>query len=116
MGQSVGCKSSSFLKVYMDYRLKEITMCQMLENYPSPAGFRSTYKAVPFSMYEQVLPYIDFTKYFVMFRGPRPHFSQSSTRKRDAKAFDVYKRADYQVKRIRIEREAFLRGVAYAIR
>ena len=98
----------------MDYRLKEITMCQALEDYQAPAGFRSKFKGVPFGRYAEVLPYIDFTKYFVMFRGPRPHFAQSSTRKRDAKAFDVYERDARTVRMIRIEREAFQRGVRWA--
>lgn len=98
----------------MDYRLKEITMCQMLENYQTPAGFRSSYKGVPFGSYAEVLPYIDFTKYYVMFRGPRPSRAQSSTRKRDAKAFDVYRRSDRDTMLIRTEREAFLRGVNWA--
>jgi hypothetical protein len=48
-----------------------------------------------------------------MFRGPRPSFNQSSTRKRDAKAFDVYERDARTVRELRIEREAFLRGVEY---
>ena len=100
----------------MDYRLKEITMCQALEDYQAPAGFRSKFKGVPFGRYAEVLPYIDFTKYFVMFRGPRPNRAQSSTRKRDAKAFDVYMRDARTTSRLRIEREAFLRGVAYASR
>lgn len=98
----------------MNYRLKEITMCQMLESYQTPTGFRSTYKGVPFSMYESLKPYIDYTKYYVMFRGPRPGFNQSSTRKRDAKAFDIYKFSDRDMQRNRIEKEAFLRGVRWA--
>lgn len=100
----------------MNYRLKEITMCQMLEDYQAPTGFRSKFKGVPMGRYAEVLPYIDFTKYFVMFRGPRPNRSQSSTRKRDAKAFDVYQRDAWYTSRLRIEREAFLRGVEYASR
>jgi hypothetical protein len=96
----------------MDYRLKEITMCQMLENYQTPIGYRSSYKGVPYSMYGLLKPYIDYTKYYVMFRGPRNR-GASSTRKRDAKAFDVYKFSDRDVRENRIEREAFLRGVEY---
>ena len=99
----------------MDYRLKEITMCQALEDYQTPTGFRSKFKGVPFGRYAEVLPYIDFTKYFVMFRGPRNR-GASSTRKRDAKAFDVYMRDARTTSKLRIEREAFLRGVAYASR
>ena len=114
MRRSVGYKSSSFLKVYMEYRLKEITMCQALENYQTPTGYRSSYKGVPFGRYAEVLPYIDFTKYYVMFRGPRPSRAQSSTRKRDAKAFDVYMRSARDTMLIRTEREAFVRGVRWA--
>ena len=97
----------------LDYRLKEIAMCQALESYPSSADFRSTYKAVPIALYEEVKRFIDFTKYYVCFRGPR--FNRSySTRKRDAKAFDVYERDARTVREIRIERESFQRGVRWA--
>ena len=98
----------------MHYRLKEITMCQALEDYQTPTGYRSSYKGVPFGRYAEVLPYIDFTKYYVMFRGPRPNRAQSSTRKRDAKAFDVYMRSARDTMLLRTEREAFQRGVNWA--
>ena len=89
-------------------------MCQILEDYQAPAGFRSSFKGVPFGRYAEVLPYIDFTKYYVMFRGPRPSRAQSSTRKRDAKAFDVYMRSARDTNILRTEREAFMRGVRWA--
>ncbi len=88
-------------------------MSLMLEQYITPAGFRSKFKSVPMKHYEEVKPFIDFTRYFVMFRGPRPNIGQGSTRKRDAVAFDVYNRDARVVNEIRIEREAFLRGVDY---
>ena len=97
----------------MEYRLKEIAMCQALENYQAPVGFRSKFKGVPFGRYVEVMPYIDFTKYYVMFRGPRNR-GASSTRKRDAYAFDVYQRSDRDTRDIRIERDAFHRGVHWA--
>jgi hypothetical protein len=97
----------------MNYRLKEITMCQVLENYQAPANFRSSYKAVPISLYEELKRFIDFTKYYVCFRGPRFNGSYS-TRKRDAYAFDVYQRSDRDTREIRIERDAFNRGVRWA--
>jgi hypothetical protein len=97
----------------MDYRLKEIAMCQALENFQTPTGYRSKYKGAPIGLYEEVKRFIDFTKYYVMFRGPRNR-GASSTRKRDAKAFDVYQRSDRDTREIRIEREAFLRGVQWA--
>jgi hypothetical protein len=89
-------------------------MQSIFANHHSPIGFRSVYKGVPIDNYEQIKQFIDFTKYFVMFRGPRPRFNQSSTRKRDAKAFDVYQRDARTVREIRIEREAFERGVKWA--
>jgi len=97
----------------MNYKEKEIKMHMFLADYQAPTGFRSSYKGVPFSMYGLLKPYIDYTKYYVMFRGPRPNFGQSSTRKRDAKAFDIYKFSERDCRENRIEREAFLRGVDY---
>jgi len=97
----------------MNYRLKEITMCQALENFQAPANFRSTYKAVPIALYEEMKRFIDFTKYYVCFRGPRFNGSYS-TRKRNAYAFDVYQRSDRDTMIIRTEREAFFRGVNWA--
>ena len=98
----------------MDYQVKEAVMRDALLDYVTPSGYRSCFKGVPFGRYAEVLPYIDFTKYYVMFRGPRPRFNQSSTRKRDAKAFDVYMRDARTTNQLRIEREAFYRGVQWA--
>ena len=96
----------------MNYQFKENKMKEHLAGYESPAGFRSTYKAVPYQFYGLLKPYIDYTKYYVMFRGPRNR-GASSTRKRDAKAVDVYMHSARDTDRLRIEREAFLRGVEY---
>jgi hypothetical protein len=49
-----------------------------------------------------------------VFRGPRPNFGQSSTRKRDAKAFDIYQFSALDTLDNRLEREAFKRGVQWA--
>jgi len=96
----------------LNYEQKETVMQALFANHKSPAGFRSTYKAIPMTNYEQIKQFIDFTKYFVMFRGPRPHRGYS-TRKRDAHSFDVYQRDARTVRLLRVEREAFQRGVAY---
>ena len=96
----------------MNYKEKEIKMHMFLNDYQAPTGFRSSYKGVPYSMYGLLKPYIDYTKYYVMFRGPRGR-GDSSTRKRNAKAFDVYKFSERDIRENRIEREAFIRGVEY---
>jgi len=98
----------------LDYQQKEDLMKMIFAKWQAPANFRSSYKGVPMDNYDGIKQFIDFTKYYVMFRGPRPSFHQSSTRKRDAKAFDVYMRSNRDVQLIRTEREAFARGVHWA--
>jgi hypothetical protein len=97
----------------MEYRCKELAMQEALSDYITPTGYRSSYKGVPFGRYAEVLRFIDFTRYYVMFRGPRNR-GASSTRKRDAKAFDVYQYSDRDIRENRVEREAFQRGVRWA--
>jgi len=98
----------------LSYQQKEFIMQEMFKMHKTPAGYRSIYKGVPIYNYEVIKEFIDFTKYYVMFRGPRPRLNQSSTRKRDAKAFDVYMRSNRDTLLIRTEREAFERGVQWA--
>ena len=98
----------------LDYKQKEDLMKMIFAKWQSPANFRSSYKGVPMDNYDGIKMFIDFTKYYVMFRGPRPNFGQSSTRKRDAKAFDIYQFSDRDCRENRLEREAFARGVHWA--
>lgn len=98
----------------LNYIEKEKLMNIVFDRWITPAGYRSTFKGIPMDAYETVKQFIDFTKYYVMFRGPRPNRWQNSTRKCDAKAFDVYRRSDRDTQRIRTEREAFHRGVQWA--
>ena len=97
----------------MNYKQKQDIMEAMFHLHKTPAGFRSTWKGVPIFNYEQIKQFIDFTKYYVMFRGPRPHRG-NSTRKCNAHSFDVYERSDRDTREIRIERDAFNRGVRWA--
>ena len=98
----------------LNYNDKEKLMNIVFDRWTTPAGYRSSFKGVPMDAYDTIKQFIDFTKYYVMFRGPRPSRAQSSTRKRDAKAFDVYMRSARDTSRLRIEREAFVRGVEWA--
>ena len=97
----------------LDYKQKEDIMKMVFAKWQAPAGFRSSYKGVPMDNYDGIKQFIDFTKYYVMFRGPRPHRGYS-TRKRDAHSFDVYQRSDRDTIRIRAELEGFKRGVKWA--
>lgn len=96
-----------------DYKSKDIKMQETLKTFKSPGGYSSVYKGVPFEFYELLKQQIDFTKYYVMFRGPRPR-GAVSTRKRDAKKFDIYEKSVATTHYNRLEREAFLRGVKWA--
>ena len=99
----------------LDYQQKEVIMQEMFKMHKTPDGFRSKWKGVPIYNYEVIKEFIDFTKYFVMFRGPRPQPGfKGSTRKRNAKAFDVYMRDARTTYELRAEREAFQRGVQWA--
>jgi hypothetical protein len=97
----------------LSYKEKETIMSEMFKMHKSPAGFRSTYKACPVYNYEAIKQFIDFTKYYVMFRGPRRRGAYS-TLKGHARSFDVYQRSARDTERLRIEREAFMRGVQWA--
>ena len=96
----------------LSYRDKEKLMNMIFDRWITPTGYRSSFKGVPMDSYETIKQFIDFTKYYVMFRGPRNR-GASSTRKRDARAFDVYQYSERDTRDNRIEREAFLRGVEY---
>jgi hypothetical protein len=97
----------------LNYRDKEKLMNMIFDRWTTPAGYRSSFKGVPMDSYETIKQFIDFTKYYVMFRGPRPNRNQSSTRKRDARAFDIYMFSARDTERNRTEREAFKRGVEW---
>ena len=97
----------------LDYKQKEDLMKMIFAKWQAPSNFRSSYKGVPIDNYDGIKQFIDFTKYYVMFRGPRNR-GDSSTRKRNAKAFDVYMRSARDTNILRTEREAFFRGVNWA--
>jgi len=97
----------------LGYKQKETVMDTLFSKYEMKGNFRSKYKGVPIDSYENIKQYIDFTKYYVCFRGPRTSNSYS-TFKRDAHSFDVYQRDARTVNRIRDEHKAFWRGVQWA--
>lgn len=94
----------------LNYTQKEDLMKMIFDKWKTPTGFNSRYKGVPMDNYEGIKSFIDFTKYYVVFRGPR-YRGDVSTRKCNAKAFDVYQRKVHDMVERRIECEAFQRGV-----
>ena len=73
----------------IDYDKKAKIMRILLSDYESSGEFTSLFRQVPISDYELVKPFIDYTRFYICFRGKRRGFGYS-TLKSDAFAFDVY--------------------------
>jgi hypothetical protein len=73
----------------IDYDKKARIMRILLSDYESDRKFTSLFRQVPISDYESVKPFIDYTRYYICFRGKRRGYGYS-TLKSDAFAFDVY--------------------------
>ena len=74
----------------IDYDKKARLMAILLSDYKSDSSkYTSLFRQVPISDYDMVKPFIDYTRYYICFRGPRKGYGVS-TLKADAFAFDVY--------------------------
>ena len=74
----------------IDYDKKARLMAILLSDYKSDSSkYTSLFRQVPISDYDMVKPFIDYTRYYICFRGPRKGYGDS-TLKSDAFAFDVY--------------------------
>ena len=74
----------------IDYDKKARIMAILLSDYKSDySKYTSLFRQVPISDYDLVKPFIDYTRYYICFRGPRKGYGDS-TLKADAFAFDVY--------------------------
>ena len=73
----------------IDYDKKARIMRILLSDYESDRKYTSLFRQVPISDYEAVKPFIDYTRFYICFRGKRRGYGYS-TLKSDAFAFDVY--------------------------
>ena len=74
----------------IDYDKKARIMAILLSDYKSDySKYTSLFRQVPISDYDLVKPFIDYTRFYICFRGPRKGYGDS-TLKADAFAFDVY--------------------------
>jgi hypothetical protein len=81
----------------IDYDKKAKIMCILLSDYKSDySKYTSLFRQIPISDYETVKPFIDYTRFYICFRGKRKGYGYS-TLKSDAFAFDVYKFDDRKV-------------------
>jgi hypothetical protein len=90
----------------IDYDKKARIMRILLSDYESSGEFTSLFRQVPISDYEAVKPFIDYTRYYICFRGKRRGYGYS-TLKSDAFAFDVYEYDNRKVYNNRTSRVFF---------
>ena len=90
----------------IDYDKKSRIMRVLLSDYMSSSGYTSLFRQVPISDYDLVKPFIDYTRYYICFRGPRKGYGDS-TLKADAFAFDVYEYHSRKVFNNRNSRDFF---------
>lgn len=96
----------------IDYYTKAKIMRILLSDYESSGEFTSLFRQVPISDYEFVKPFIDYTRFYICFRGKRRGFGYS-TLKSDAFAFDVYEydsRKVYNNRTSRVFFETVIKG------
>ena len=91
----------------IDYDKKSRIMRVLLSDYMSGSGYTSLFRQVPISDYDLVKPFIDYTRYYICFRGPRKGYG-ASTLKSDAFAFDVYEFDSLKVYNNRTSRDLIL--------
>ncbi len=76
--------------IKLNYDKKARIMAILLSDYKSNySKYTSLFRQVPISDYDLVKPFIDYTRFYICFRGPRKGYGVS-TLKSDAFAFDVY--------------------------
>lgn len=93
--------------IKLNYDKKARIMAILLSDYKSDSSkYTSLFRQVPISDYEQVKPFIDYTRYYICFRGPRKGYGDS-TLKADAFAFDVYEYHSRKVFNNRNSRDFF---------
>ena len=93
--------------IKLDYDKKARIMSLILSDYKSDASkYTSLFRQVPISDYNLVKPFIDYTRFYICFRGKRRGYGYS-TLKSDAFAFDVYEYDNRKVYNNRTSRVFF---------
>ena len=93
--------------IKLNYDKKARIMAILLSDYESDhSKYTSLFRQVPISDYDMVKPFIDYTRFYICFRGPRKGYGVS-TLKADAFAFDVYEYHSRKVFNNRNSRDFF---------
>jgi hypothetical protein len=93
----------------MHYNDKELIMGILFRPYlTNKFKYTSEYKSIPVELINKHKEFIDFTRYYIMYRGPRKGRG-NVTLKRDAIKADIYEYTIDNIIRKRKEREDYLR-------
>ena len=97
----------------MDYNDKLKIMEILFRDYtPDHRKYTSIYKGVPIQLINEYKKFIDFTKFYIMYRGPR-RGRGNTTLKQDAVRADIY---EYSVHDTIIKRQERLNYILYCRR
>ena len=98
----------------MDYNDKLKIMEILFRDYTSDhRKYTSIYKGVPVELINEYKKFIDFTKFYIMYRGPRRKGRGNITLKQDAVRADIY---GYSVHDTIIKRQERLNYILYCRR
>ena len=93
----------------MHYNDKELIMGILFRPYlTNKFKYTSEYKGVPIELINQYKQFIDFTRFYIMYRGPR-RGNGNCTLKKDAIKADIYEYSVHDTIIKRKEREDYLK-------
>ena len=95
----------------MHYNDKELIMRTLFRDYlTNKFKYTSEYKGVPIGTINEYKKFIDFTRFYIMYRGPRKGYG-NCTLKKDAIKADIYEYSAGDITINRKERENYLAGI-----
>jgi hypothetical protein len=93
----------------LDYDDKMVIMDRLYRDYTAnPLKYTCLYKAIPVALIDEYKKFIDFTRFYIMYRGPRKGYG-NCTLKKDAIKADIYQYSTRDTNIKRKEREDYLK-------
>ena len=93
----------------LDYDDKMVIMDRLYRDYTAnPLKYTCIYKAIPVELIDEYKKFIDFTRFYIMYRGPR-RGNGNCTLKKDAIKADIYQYSSRDILINRQDRENYLK-------
>ena len=92
----------------IDYSTKAQVMDIIFKDYKNTRrSYMTRYKGIPVDIINEYKKFIDFTRFYIMYRGPRKGRG-NCTLKKDAIKADIYEYNQYSINEKRLMRENYL--------